>query len=177
MPARQDASTSTPTPSLSPLIPLTPAHKVGTFTCGNADIDRFLHDRAATEQALRLSQVYVTVDSDDAVCGFFTLSPLTLRVDTSLLTRLGLGEVPYPSIGGFLLGRMGIAAHLQGRGIGEALVMRAAQIAKREAAFVGGAFLAVDPKDERLVHWYARQDFVAIGGYTRRMVLPLRSVP
>lgn len=168
---------ATPLPSLSPLVPLTPTHQVRTFTCGDADIDRFLHDRAAIEQALRLSQVYVTVDAGGAVCGYFTLAPLAVRVEPSFLVSLGVGAVPYPSIGGFLLGRLGVATALQGRGIGEALVMRAAQIAKREAGFVGGVFLAVDPKDDRLMQWYAMQSFVALGGKGRRMVLPLRAVP
>jgi len=154
-------------------MPLTPTHKVGAFTCGDADIDGFLHDRAGIEQALRLSQVYVTVDVDDIVCGYFTLSPITVRVDPSLLVRLGVGDVPYPSIGGFLLGRLGVATHLQGRGFGEALVMRAAQIARREAEFVGGVFLAVDAKNDRLTQWYARQSFVPLSSKTRRMVLPL----
>jgi GNAT superfamily N-acetyltransferase len=168
---------ATAVPMLSPLAPLTPAHQISSFTCGDAVIDRFLHDRAAIEQALRLSQVYVTADPDGAVCGYFTLSPLTVRVESAILAKLGIAVVPYPSIGGFLLGRLGVATHLQGQGIGEALVMRAAQIAKREAEFVGGVFLAVDPKDDRLVRWYARQSFVALGGKTRRMVLALRAVP
>ena len=166
-----------PIPPLSPLVPLVPTHKVGAFTCGDAEIDQFLHDRAAIEQALRLSQVYVTVDVDAAVCAFFSISPLTVRVDPAFLISLGIGAVPYPAIGGFLLGRLGVAAHLQGRGIGEALVMRAAQIAKHEAQFVGGVFLAVDPKDDRLAEWYARQAFISLGGKSRRMVLPLRAVP
>lgn len=168
---------ATRVPPLSPLIPLTPDHRVRAFSCGDAEIDRFLHDRAAIEQALRLSQVYVTVDAGGAVCAYFTLSPLAVRVEPSFLVRLGVGTVPYPSIGGFLLGRLSVATDLQGRGIGEALVMRAAQIAKREAEFVGGVFLAVDPKNDRLMQWYARQSFVALGGKTRRMVLPLRAVP
>jgi GNAT superfamily N-acetyltransferase len=166
-----------PTPALSPLVPLAPNHHVGAFTCGAVEVDQFLRERAAVEQALRLSQVYVTVDRDDAVCAFFTLSPITVRVDPSLLARLGMGDVPYPAIGGFLLGRLGVDSHLQGRGIGEALVMRAAQIAKHEARFVGGVFLAVDPKDDRLVQWYARQSFVALSSKTRRMILPLQAVP
>jgi len=164
-------------PALSPLVPLAPNHEVSAFTCGDVEVDRYLRDRAAIEQALRLSQVYVTVDRDDAVSAFFTLSPITVRVDPSLLARLGVGDVPYPAIGGFLLGRLGVATHLQGRGIGEALVMRAAQIAKREARFVGGVFLAVDPKDDRLVQWYVRQSFVALSSKSRRMVLPLQAVP
>lgn len=166
-----------PLPRLSPLIPLAPTHAVGAFACGDAEMDGFLRERAAAEQALGLSQVNVTLDDLGAVRAFFTLSPLALRVEARLLERLGLGEAPYPAIGGFLLGRLAVARDLQGRGLGEALVMRAAQIAKREAASVGGVFLAVDPKDDRLAAWYARLGFTALGGRTRRMVLGLRGVP
>lgn len=164
-------------PSLSPVVPLAPAHALEGFRCGDEAIDGFLHDRARVEQALRLCQVYVTVDADDAVCGFFTLSPLTIRIEPALLRALGLPEVGYAALGGFLLGRLGVDRPWQGRGIGEALVMRAAQLAKREAAHVGGAFLAVDPKDDRLAGWYTRQGFVPLGGKGRRMALALRSVP
>jgi predicted N-acetyltransferase YhbS len=158
-------------------VPLAPAHKVGAFACGNVEIEQFLQERAAIEQALGLSQVYVTVDAENGVCGYFTLSPITVRVEPSLLASLGLEAVPYASISGFLLGRLGIAVHLQGRGIGEALVMRAAQITQREAEIVGGVFLAVDPKDDRLARWYSRQAFVALPGKRGRMVLPLQAVP
>lgn len=161
----------------SAVVPLAPTHEVGAFACGDADIDRFLHDLAAAEQSLGLNQVYVAPDPADAVLAYFTLSPLTIRVDPALLQRLRIDAAPYPAIGGFLLGRLGVATRLQGRGVGEALVMRAAQIAKREARVVGGMFLAVDPKNDRLVRWYAKQDFQTLGARTRRMVLPLRAVP
>lgn len=161
----------------STIVPLAPTHKVGAFACGDADIDRFLHDLAAAEQALGLSQVYVVADAAGEVAAYFTLSPLAIRVEPALLERLRIGTAPYPAIGGFLLGRLGVATRFQRQGIGEALVMRAGQIAKQEAKVVGGMFLAVDAKDERLTTWYGRQDFAALGPRTRRMVLPLRAVP
>lgn len=168
---------SAPPVRFSAVLPLAPTHKVGAFVCGNADIDHFLHDLATAEQSLGLSQVYVIADTASEVVAYFTLSPLTIRVEPTLLERLHIGAAPYPAIGGFLLGRLGVATRLQRQGIGEALVMRAAQIAKREARIVGGMFLAVDPKDERLATWYAKQDFAMLGPRTRRMVLPLRVVP
>lgn len=163
--------------SFSPLMPLGSTHHVGSFTCGDKDIDDFLHHRAMVEQALKLSQIYVSSSSEGNVLAYFTLSPVMVRVDSSLLQCLGVGSVPYPSIGGFLLGRLGVHRSLHRRGIGEALVMRAAQIAKHEAELVGGAFLAVDPKTDDLVRWYSKQDFFPLGGKTRRMILPFRSVP
>ena len=163
--------------ALSPVVPLEPAHRLQAFECGDLEIDEFLQHRAAGEQTLRLSQVYVTAGDSQQVLGYFTLSPIAVRVDASLLERLAVGGVPYPQIGGFLLGCLGVDKSIQRRGIGEALVMRAAQIAKAEAAVVGGAFLAVDPKTDSLMQWYAKQDFRSLGGKTRRMVLPLRAVP
>lgn len=166
-----------PRHALSNVVPLAPVHKTGAFACGDNEIDVFLRERAAAEQALRLSQVYVTVDQDGEIAAYFTLSPITVRIEPGLLAHIGVHTAPYPVIGGFLLGRLGVHRPLQGAGIGEAIVMRAAQIAKYESEVVGGAFLAVDPKTDRLAQWYARQDFVALGAKSRRMVLPFRSVP
>jgi hypothetical protein len=162
---------------LSSVVPLAPAHVVGAFACGDTDIDAFLHHRARAEQLAGFSQVYVTANAAREVVGYFTLSPITVRIEPELLSHLGVTSAPYAVIGGFLLGRLGVAITAQRRGIGEALVMRAAQLAKREAAVVGGAFLAVDPKTDSLVQWYARQEFVSLGAKTRRMILPLRAVP
>lgn len=162
-------------PALSPIVPLAPTHEVGAFTCGRPEIDDFLQNRARVEQAARLSQVYVTANAASEVVAFFTMSPVTVRVEGTLLSALGIGTVPYPSLGGFLLGRLGVHSAFQRAGIGAALVMRAAQIAKR-------AFLAVDPKGddaltgERLVAWYAALGFVRLGGGSR-MILPFSAVP
>jgi GNAT superfamily N-acetyltransferase len=169
---------SRPSPArLGAIAPLAAVHGVAAFDCGDRDIDRFLHDLAAAEQAVGLSQVYVVADSNGEVLAYFTLSPLTVRVETALLERLGLGGVPYPAIDGFLLGRLGVTKRLQRQGVGEALVISAARIAKRESQVVGGMFLAVDPKNDALMRGYAVQGFAALGSRTRRMILPLRRVP
>ena len=162
---------------LSAIVPLAPAHKVGAFACGDRDIDTFLRERAAAEQALRLSQVYVSTNDEDEVVAYFTLSPISARIDARLLEHIGAPGTAYSTIGGFLLGRLGVHEKLQRRGIGEALVMRAAQIAKHQAEIVGGVFVAVDPKTDRLATWYKKQDFVQLGAQSRRLVLPLRMVP
>lgn len=161
----------------SAVTPLSAEHSVKGFTCADAEIDTFLREHARIEQGLRFSQVYVTTQGTSDVVAYFTLSPMTVRLEPALLMQLGLGSAPYPALGGYLLGRLGVHAMLQGRGVGEALVMRAAQIAKRESQVVGGVFLAVDPKTDRLARWYGKQGFVALGGKTRRMVLPFTGVP
>ena len=162
---------------LSPVVPLTAAHVVSGFECGDAEIEEFLRERASVEQAARFSQVYVTANRAGEVAAYFTLSPVGVRVEPVLLKSLRMLSAPYPVIGGFLLGRLGVASAPQRAGVGKALVMRAAQIAKREATIVGGTFLAVDPKTDALVRWYALQDFVRLGEKTRRMILASSAVP
>jgi GNAT superfamily N-acetyltransferase len=164
-------------PAFSPVVTLAPIHQLGGFTCGDPEIDAFLLHRAHAEQTARRSQVYVTANANHDVLGYFTLSPVTVRVETALLSKLGIGAVPYPQIGGYLLGRLGVQTTFQNRSVGRALVMRAAQIAKDEAEVVGGAFLAVDPKTESLVQWYTALDFVRLSEKTRRMVLPFTAIP
>jgi ribosomal protein S18 acetylase RimI-like enzyme len=95
-----------------------------------------------------------------------------------VLTNLGLESVPYRSVGGYLLGRLGVAAHLQRQGLGPALVAAAIKIARQARDEAGGAFMAVDPKNDGLLEWYEELDF----GFrkldpgnsaTRRLVLRL----
>lgn len=147
-------------------------HPVTAFACGDAAIDDYLHHHALPEQAAGLSRVTVALDphAEDAVVGYYTLSPLGIRLDGALLRTIGLEAVPYPMVGGYLLGRLGVARDWAGRGIGAALVAVALDAAAQASVETGGVFLAVDPKDERLVAWYARLGFARLDPKRRRMV-------
>jgi ribosomal protein S18 acetylase RimI-like enzyme len=57
------------------------------------------------------------------------------------------------------LGRLGVAARLQGQALGTDLIAAAIKIARVVRTDVGGAFLAVDPKNDKLLAWYERLDF------------------
>ncbi len=92
---------------------------------------------------------------------------------SALLTTVGLPPASYPAIGDYLLGRLGVDRKLQGRGIGKAPVARASQIAARQQRIVGGVFLAVDAKTDRLARWYEALGFKRLNPARRRLVLPL----
>ena len=151
-----------------PLVPLTADHDVASFTSGNhpgaAEIDEFLNRDALTEQTAGLSQVWLATDpdaatSDDFVAAYFTLSPLSIPLTPAVLAALDVGSVPYRAVGGYLLGRLGVAARLQGQGMGASLVAAAIKIARDVRGEVGGVFLAVDPKNDRLLAWYEQLEF------------------
>lgn len=151
-----------------PLVQLTSNHDVEGFTCGNhpgsLEIDEFLKRSALTEQGAGLSQVWIATDPraasfDEFVAAYFTLSPLSIPLTPAVLAALSLGSVPYRAVGGYLLGRLGVAARLQGQGMGAELVAASIKIARNARADVGGSFLAIDPKNDKLLAWYERLDF------------------
>lgn len=158
------------------LEPLDVGHDLRVFSCGASAearaIDQFLHEHARAEHAAGLSSVTVALDSvSGEVVAFFTLSPLCIPLSAQVLTALGLDAVQYRAVGGFLLGRLGVAVAHQGVGLGAAMVVKAleqAAHARRES--VGGAFVAVDPKDERLVDWYVSLGFTRLDPGRRRVV-------
>jgi len=159
--------------------PLAPTHEVGAFACGDKDIDSFIAVRARREQEQQLSQVYVMTATSNQVLAYFTLSPLSIRITPPLLERLGIGAIPYPLVGGYLLGRLGVDQSIAGNGIGSALTIHAARIARNQARHVGGVLLAVDPKTDRLVTWYEKLGFIRLAPPpgARRVILPFASIP
>lgn len=158
---------------------LAPTHNVGAFSCGHAEIDDYLHNRATQEQATGLCQVYVVADAAHRVWAYGTLSPLSLRVDTNLLKAVGMIQSPYVQVGGYLLGRLGTDQTIQRGGMGASVVTRLSKIAAQMRDVTGGVFLAVDPKEDWLVSWYQKLGFSRLSPdpTRRKMVLPLASVP
>lgn len=154
------------------------------FTCGTrpgaTEIDTYLHTQAQRDHTARLSAVWVALDNraPDGVqqlMGCFTLSPLSIPISPTLTTLIHLPETPYPAAGGYLLGRLGVAAHQQGQRFGDVLVFSAIHLVRQIGGTTAGSFLAVDPKSDLLVAWYTRLGFVRLDPtpQKRRMVFRL----
>ena len=151
-----------------PLVQLTSNHDVRGFTSGNRpgspEIDEYLKASALAEQAAGLSQVWIALDAEarsvaESIAAYFSLSPLSIPLTPAVLDMLGLGSVPYRAVGGYLLGRLGVAARLQGQDLGRHLIAAAIKNARQARTEVGGVFMAVDPKNDNLLNWYRRLDF------------------
>lgn len=155
---------------------LTAAHEVAACVTRDPDIDEYLHRQALVEQLRGLAAVHVATSEPLGVVGFFTLSPLSLRVDANLERALASTGIPYRQLGGYLLGRLGVDKVHQGKGVGAALAAEAIGIARAQQTTTGGVFLAVDPKTEKLAAWYRRLGFAPLEPNRRRlrMIFPLR---
>jgi hypothetical protein len=62
---------------------------------------------------------------------------------------------------------------VQGRGLGGALILRAADRCLRVAQEVGGVAMLIDAKDERAAKWYESYGAVALLDTPLSLVLPL----
>jgi len=150
------------------LTKLTAEYPVHAFACGSrpgaAEIDDYLKTSAPLERESGLSVVWVVIDTaltqaEDAIVGFFTLSPLGVRVNPIITAAVGLPHISYPSVGGWLLGRLGVAVKHQGGNMGRDLVAAGRDMALRLRERGGGAFLVVDPKNDKLAAWYESLQF------------------
>lgn len=149
------------------LVRLNATHPVDAFTCGKrpgaAEVNAYLRERALVEQAARLAAVWVVEDTSatapaDRLVGFFTLSPVSVRLSPAVMAATGI-VAPYSTVGGWLLGQMGIAVQYQRRQLGPQLVASAIQAARALSVASAGALLAVDPANARLMQWYLDLDF------------------
>ncbi|MEK7239522.1 MAG: hypothetical protein AAB224_02975 [Gemmatimonadota bacterium] len=132
------------------------------FSCGTrpgaADVDKYLRERAHTEQAARIAAVWVVEDTaattrEGRIVGFFTLSPVGVRLSPVIMAAMEV-MVPYHTMGGWLLGRMGLAVQHQGHDHGRHLVASAIRTARDLSHATAGPVLAVDPANEVLMQWY-----------------------
>lgn len=149
------------------LVQLHDEHLVEGFSCGTrpgaADVDRYLRESARAEQAARLAAVWIVEDAaavtgERRIVGFFTLSPTGVRLSPAVVEALGI-MAPYHTIGGWLLGRMGLAVQYQGQDRGRLLVASAIAMARKYRRATAGSFLAVDPANAKLMQWYLGLDF------------------
>lgn len=150
-------------------------HPIAAFSCGDPAIDSFLHSQALTEQTLGLSTATVAVEVlTGAIAGYFTLSPLSVRLDPRVLAALKVDAqaIPYRNVGGYLLGRLGVDTAYAGQRIGPALVATAIANARRARVETGGVFIGVDAKKDWLLAWYAKLGFTQVSG-TNRLVMRL----
>ncbi|MCX5762344.1 MAG: hypothetical protein NTW72_12735 [Gemmatimonadetes bacterium] len=85
--------------------------------------------------------------------GLFTLSRIGVKLSPVLMEAMGI-MASYHTMGGWLLGRMGLAVQHQGHDHGRRLVASAIRTARDLSLATAGPLLAVDPAHVDLMQWY-----------------------
>jgi GNAT superfamily N-acetyltransferase len=156
--------------------PLASAHARAHFSCGVESLDTYLRTRAGQDIRRKANAVFVLVGAAQRkdVLGYFTLCA----------TALSQGDVPeptrklvprYPLVSATLIGRLAVAKHSQGRGLGSILLAQALRKAYESASTVGSSMVVVDAISEDACEFYAAHGFVRLPE-SMRLVLPMSSI-
>ncbi len=153
--------------------PLAKQHERAAFDCGDADLNLYLQRYARQNHESGGAKCFVAAPADAParILGFYTLSPASLEYSRArALAKKGLARYDVPV---FRLGRLAVDKSVQGRGLGGALLLRAADRCIRVAQDVGGVALLIDAKNDRAARWYESYGALRLDDAPLSLVLPL----
>jgi GNAT superfamily N-acetyltransferase len=152
--------------------PLAKPHDRAAFDCGDADLNIYLQRYARQNHDSGGAKCFIAASANapTRILGFYTLSPASLdHSRTPAVAKKGLGRYDVPV---FRLGRLAVDRSLQGRGLGGALLLRAAARCMIVAQEVGGVALLIDAKNGRAAQWYEGYGAVPLLDAPLSLVLP-----
>lgn len=125
--------------------PLTAAHLLGDFICGESLLDEWLKRRALANQASGASRTFVVADAEGRVAGYYSLAAgaVSHREATGGVRRNMPDPVPV-----LVLGRLAVDCLYQGKKLGAALLRDAVRRAASVAQDAGVRALLVHALDE-----------------------------
>jgi ribosomal protein S18 acetylase RimI-like enzyme len=152
--------------------PLGRQHDRAAFDSGHPRVNNFIRMTAKKHAAQDLAVVRVAVVAGTTtVAGYHSLSAHSLSGD-GLPAEIAPGGRPFPGIGAFYLGFLGVHKDLQGRGIGRLLQRDAMRQTVAASAFGGIAFLVLDAIDEQRADFFRRLGFRSLPSQPLRLVIP-----
>jgi GNAT superfamily N-acetyltransferase len=153
--------------------PLATHHDRAAFDCGDGALNNYLQRYARQNHESGGAKCFVAVRADTParILGFYTLSPASIAYSrTPAVAKKGLARYDVPV---FRLGRLAVDQKVQRRGLGGALLLRAAARCIRVANEVGGVGLLIEAKSDRAAQWYAGYGALALLDAPLSLVLPL----
>jgi len=133
--------------------PLRSHHDRSKFHCGPPDLDEWFHRRASQDEKRNVARVFVAVDDDLGVIGFYSLSSFTLAL-ADLPAEIAKKLPRYEAIPAALIGRLARDARARGRAIGELLLADAVRRIVGAGRSVAVFAIVVDAKDEHAADFY-----------------------
>ncbi len=116
-------------------------------------MDDWFKRRAGQDERRNVARVFVAVDSDLGVVGFYSLSSFKLEIDD--LPEPMARKLPrYDRVPAALIGRLARDSRVRGKGIGELLLADAVRRILGAAQSLAVFAILVDAKDEHAAAFY-----------------------
>ncbi|MDP3037045.1 MAG: GNAT family N-acetyltransferase [Rhodocyclaceae bacterium] len=153
--------------------PLTTAHRLGDFTCGEAVLDEWLKRRALINQLSGASRTFVVADEAGRACGYYALAAgaVSHQMATSSVRRNMPDPVPV-----MVLARLAVDLRAQGIKLGAALLQDAVNRAVNVSWNAGVRALLVHALHDRAKQFYAHYGFQESPQHPMTLMLRLNIV-
>jgi GNAT superfamily N-acetyltransferase len=150
--------------------PLGKQHDRAAFTSGQPDIDDWFRRRAGQDERRNIARVFVAIDDERTIIGFYSLSSYTLALD-DLPVDLARRLPHYDAIPAARIGRLARDQRARGQGVGELLLADAVRRILGAARSVAVFAIVVDAKDDTAALFYRRFGFQPFPLQPRRLFL------
>ena len=143
----------------SPVQPLTSAHDVIQFNCGNGALNEFLTKYALLNAGAGIARTFVTtLEGRSTVVGYFSLAAGSVE-PAKVPERVSKG-IPRHSIPVILLARLAVDLKYQGQQLGRGLLKQALLKSIEASKIIGARAILVHAKHQRAADFYAKFGFV-----------------
>jgi GNAT superfamily N-acetyltransferase len=152
---------------------LTGSHDRQGFDCGRQELNDWLRQVARQHQDKGLSKTFVAVreQAPNSICGYFALA--VTELDAAHLPNAWRKKLPR-RVPGVRLVRLAVDLTVQGRGLGELLLVDALTRASRIYEQAGAIGLFVDALDPQAAVYYQRFGFISSPDNPLLLFLPAR---
>lgn len=155
--------------------PLDRDHQRTGFSCGRPSLDDFLHARVSQYEKRRIGKTFVAVPAGEKqVIGYYTLAAGSVvfeHLPTDASRKLPRHPVPV-----VLLARLAVDRSVQGKGLGEGLLIDALQRSLDLSERMGIHAVEVHALDDIAATFYLKYGFVPLVDDLRHLYLPMATV-
>lgn len=151
--------------------PLAGHHDRSAFSCGQPELDDWFRRRASQDEKRNVARVFVAVDDELGVVGFYSLSSYTLAL-TDLPQEVAKKLPRYGAIPAALIGRLARDVRARGQGVGELLLADAVRRILGAGRSLAVFAIVVDAKDETAADFYRGFGFRPFPSRPLRLFLP-----
>ena len=161
-----------PEPGLSAPVPLTPAHDLSSFDCGEPVLNDWLRHRALKNES-RFSRTYV-VSEGNRIVGYFCISAGSVELGAvpGKVRRNAPDTIPVS-----IIGRLAVSRDHAGKGLGADMLSDALRRIALASQSIGIGAVMVHAKDDAAKRFYLRcAEFIEYPEDSRTLFLQIETV-
>jgi predicted GNAT family N-acyltransferase len=146
------------------------------FDCGVPELNEYLKKYAKQNHQKGIAKTWVAIpkNGDGQVTGYYSLSMAELKQDSlPEVSRKGLPRYPLPAI---RIGRLGVTRSMQGKRLGETLLVDALLRGIRLAEDIGVYGVIVNATNEQAKVFYVKYGFIPLADNPLSLFMPMKKI-